>query len=76
MTAWTAANALVTVALIQILLVPLAGLTGQGIVFIARFVWLDKVTFAPGTRTQASSASAPGELVTETGSGNARSPSA
>ncbi|HYU85672.1 MAG TPA: hypothetical protein VEK80_12790 [Kribbellaceae bacterium] len=26
----------------------LAGLVGQGIVFIARFFWLDKVTFFPG----------------------------
>jgi putative flippase GtrA len=27
-------------------LIVLAGLTGQGVVFIARFFWLDKVTFA------------------------------
>jgi len=26
----------------------IAGLFGQGIVFIARFFWLDKVTFSPG----------------------------
>jgi hypothetical protein len=26
----------------------LAGLTGQGIIFIARFVWLDRVTFSRG----------------------------
>ncbi len=26
-------------------LIVLAGLTGQGIIFLARFVWLDKVTF-------------------------------
>jgi putative flippase GtrA len=25
----------------------LAGLTGQGIIFLARFLWLDKVTFDP-----------------------------
>jgi hypothetical protein len=24
----------------------LAGLTGQGVVFLIRFVWLDRVTFA------------------------------
>lgn len=28
-------------------LIVLAGLTGQGMVFIARFFWLDKVTFSP-----------------------------
>jgi hypothetical protein len=28
-------------------LIVLAGLTGQGIVFIARYFWLDKVTFSP-----------------------------
>jgi putative flippase GtrA len=27
-------------------LIILAGLTGQGLIFLARFIWLDKVTFA------------------------------
>ena len=30
-------------------LIVLAGLAGQGIVFVARFLWLDRVTFAPAT---------------------------
>jgi putative flippase GtrA len=32
----------------QEVLIVLAGLTGQGIVFIARYFWLDKVTFSSG----------------------------
>jgi putative flippase GtrA len=32
----------------------LAGLTGQGVIFIARFLWLDKVTFTPRAITGAS----------------------
>jgi putative flippase GtrA len=35
----------------------LAGLTGQGVIFIARFLWLDKVTFMPREITGAGASS-------------------
>lgn len=46
-----------TIALADILfdangpLIIFAGLCGQGLIFIARFFWLDKVTFLPGSRS-------------------------
>jgi hypothetical protein len=34
-------------------LIVLAGLTGQGLIFIARYFWLDRVTFSPARREAA-----------------------